>query len=394
MSRDDLLIVGSGRWARVVAHAAMNGLAAIGRVVFLSPSNAAGLSQWASQAGLSPRVHAVTKWRDVDPGRIRFCVVANAAREHAGTARSALEAGIATLVEKPLVLSSADLVELIALADRQQLRLGASNVFLFARYLHRFAGILANTRPIGARLTWQDATGEIRYGERKAFDPTISVMTDVLPHALAILQVILAEQQFAIGGLSLDRGGATVRISLAMGTGRGEIILSRNASRRVRHIEVDDGASTLSLDFPEEPAKIKYDDGRVEEIPGSDGVSTPLVQMLRSFESSLNGPLDDRLTPARMAPAYRLIDEARERYWSAQSDWLCHHLTGATPEGDDDIRYFLRETAHLCGATSQIDEAKITIACRQLDRENHDVLIKRLRNDSRAALMHVVRDIR
>jgi hypothetical protein len=67
-----------------------------------------------------------------------------------------------------------------------------SLTFLHCSYVDRFAKAIGadGERLKHLKLDWADPVTEIRYGDRKSYDPGISVAQDVVPHVWAILSQI------------------------------------------------------------------------------------------------------------------------------------------------------------------------------------------------------------
>jgi predicted dehydrogenase len=100
MRETTVLIVGGGRWARVVLDALIECGVPPEDVGVVSPRHAAGVREW---LGSRTPALGVPVWDDLEVAlsarRWSAAVVANLPAEHVRTARVLLKSGVATLVE-------------------------------------------------------------------------------------------------------------------------------------------------------------------------------------------------------------------------------------------------------------------------------------------------------
>ena len=184
--RDTLALVGGGRWARVIASVLADLELPFATVVVVSRSNAAILTQMFSASRFARFVVVPTIEEALNRFGLGAAIIANAARAHVASAERMIGAGIPVLIEKPAALSVNDGRRLLQMADRNGVCAMPSLSFLHCSYLDRFAEVLGShaEKITSLRLEWSDPLAEIRYGERKSYDPGISVAQDVVPACL------------------------------------------------------------------------------------------------------------------------------------------------------------------------------------------------------------------
>ena len=182
-------------------------------------------------------------------------IIANAARSHGETAQQLIVQGAHLLIEKPVVLTSQEAEHLVTLA-RQAMRVVLPGLsYRFCSYLHHFAQQIAALESVsGFDLHWSDPAGEMRYGEQKPYDASITVADDVMPHIWTILSVIFPGTTFTTANCKATRGGKAAAFTLAGGGMKGTVTIERDSDQRRRLIRLRAGAAEpASLDFAVEP---------------------------------------------------------------------------------------------------------------------------------------------
>ncbi len=310
MSLGHVAIVGGGRWARVIASVLTESVSGEHTVSLHTRRGFEACVAWAGARG-DPRLRVERDWPIDRPDAV---VVANAARDHLAAAERAVEAGLPVLVEKPLGLDAARADALVSRARELGVTLAAGHVFLFAPLLAVFAErVAARGGPRAMALTWTDPAAEVRCGERKSCDASISVVEDVLAHAHSIgwaASGALGTIDGADGPVSLTRDGKEARLTLRFDGVPLALTLAREAPARARRLEVTLADGQASIDFTVEPGTIVEDGAPVSvEVLRSPG---PLARMLGHFlHAAAGAPLDPRLDPAVGLRACALIAQAR-----------------------------------------------------------------------------------
>lgn len=356
---DQVVILGGGRWARVMTEVVCNLLPGDTPLTVCSPRGVDALTAWAVERGLDGRISVAGQWPEaLVPGRTAV-IVANAARDHAAAGRWALERGAAVLVEKPLAVSRQQARDLADLANRQGRLLAAAHVLRFTRYLTTFARMLPPWEGIcSATLEWVDAVGERRYGEAKLYDPSVPVFMDCVPHAVSVLQSIFGVLPEPAALPIVEAGGARVTVSLSTGGRTCHVIVQRNGPHRLRRLTVRTASDTALLDFSTEPGVIRLGKKEVCADPYWDVAPRPLASMLKAFlVAAAGGELDSRLNLDTALTACAITEAVTPAYQAALLPWLRDRLLSA--QGlDDDVEYALAE---LLQADGRLADAELTM---------------------------------
>ena len=211
-----IAIIGSGRWARVIAQTLCALPGVDHQILMFSRSQVAGLSDWIKSQGLTERISAEPGWPDFgrrfgfrggnrrEPRKRprRRCFRCRSARDCRRLSRSRWRAARAR---------SSDLAEL---ATRNATMLAASHVLLFARYVDAFASLVGSSGKIKSiEVAWSDPAREIRYGELKSYDPSLPIIDDILPHVVPLV-LRLGVESLTPAAVGVSRGGAQVDMDL------------------------------------------------------------------------------------------------------------------------------------------------------------------------------------
>ncbi len=284
-SCDAVVVVGGGRWADIWCRV-VSGAVPDAQIHQISPSlhRRAGSSERgpAVVAGpphrlLWPTVASAlagTGIRHRSPGSV-VAVVANAPADHGTVARSLIEAGVPTLVEKPFTLDLAEAVTLVDLAAAREVPLLVDHELLLASYLHQVRTIRGQGAVDADRveIEWHDVEREIRHEMLKAPDPSVSVVADLLPHVLSMARVAVGSGRLQLSAVSSDDGGRRARVDLSCGATPITVSLDRRAPTASRRLLIRSGADRIELDFTGEPGVIKVNgrtvaaDGRWDHEP-------------------------------------------------------------------------------------------------------------------------------
>lgn len=348
-------VIGGGRWARTIALVLGTMPGRSDRITVHSPGNSEGVRAWIEQRRLGDRIKAAAAWPAFETGRERpdAVVVANRARDHFAAAAAALQAGIPSLVEKPISLARSQIENLCEIARANGTVFQASQVFLFARYFETYCTSVAGLgRVHSLRFVWTDGASDVRRGEAKSYDPAVTVFDDVLPHIVPMIAQ-LNFRDFSLGSLDVQQGGARLAVE-AQSEGRPIcLIMARNGQARRRQIEVVAEAGSATLDFSDEPGFIDVSGVRENGDPLWNSAPRPLTAMLSAFVAAANGAaLDGRLSPSRAVAAANLAENIRGRYFAYQAEWLEKRLGEPL---DPSLRYALIELS------SDADRAADTI---------------------------------
>lgn len=350
MPAGKIAVIGGGRWARTIVVVLDELLPNKTAISMHSPSNADGLRNWIQNTGIN-RVEVANQWpKYSDHDRTDAVIVANAARFHFSATVLALLAGIPTLVEKPFTLTASDANLLVNMMKQLNVPLCAGHVLSFARYMQTFSDNITSCGSVKKiNFTWSDPATEIRHGEHKRYDPSISAIHDIFPHILSFLRAITTDI-ISYEGVMFERGGAKIKLDLLAGNVLCAVNLERNAPSRCRLIQVETSDGLQVLDFTTEPGCIRAGDHEKVGDPQWSRAPGPLRSMLESFLAiAATGKCNDtRLSPLLGLEACRFTDLAVADYRTGLVTWLCSRRKQKL---DEDLRYALTELiqcSHYC----------------------------------------------
>lgn len=275
---------------------------------------------WIDERGYAATVELVESppaYDRLSPGPV---IVINAARDHEAAATSALCAGHAVLVEKPMAMSAAGARRLIDAARHGHVRLASSGILLFADYMQDFARLAKRQDAWSSvSIEWTDPAAESRYGEDKTYDAGLPVIADVGAHIVAILELLLPGVEPALDAVDVQQGGMKVALDLRLGDLPCRVVVGRNQAARCRRVAVRQSDATLELDFTREPGTVCHRDRQWSADPAWSGKPSPLTRQIRSF---LSGGADERISPALGLKSCRLVDACLDAYDIAQKQWI------------------------------------------------------------------------
>lgn len=388
-----LIVVGGGRWARVLVETLDRLVPSQVAILLCSRHGREASAAWSKQRGLAGRVRLLDEFpAECDP-RSTAAIVANAARDHRAATERALRTGIPVLVEKPVALSQADAQALVRLAQQQDMPLAAAQVFLFASYFENFARCVRLSGPVeSVQVTWTDPVAEVRYGEQKRYDAGVPVFCDWLPHLVPLLGVVCPGEIGHCEVVDVRRGGAAVTLVLKGPHVVCTAQLERNAERRRREVVVRTDAETHTLDFATEPGMIISGGRTVSGDSGWERAPRPLARLLEAFlVLASGGPPDSRLDMEYSLRSCRLVDVAMPAYRAAVLRWLAPRIANPALE-EADVRYALCEMLQTEG---RLETAELERGIRALKAEfasaNGARLIEELtRSDEPAQVLETI----
>jgi len=330
-----VVVLGGGRWARVLTGVICDLVPPGSRVDVCSPGGWRSVMAWAQGHGLADRIH-VSPTRVVarEPGRT-VAIVACAARDHPKAATLALEYSAGVLVEKPFALTEAAAIRVAHEASSRAVLVGPAQVLRFTRYLDSFQRrVNAAGAVTRAALAWWDEAGEMRYGETKSYDSSIPVFADTLPHVIAVLESVFSECPERLELRSVDDGGAKVELALQFGRFECVAVVARGRSERRRRLDVSAGGRALSIDWTDEPGVIQDQDRMVSADPDWANGPRPLASMLTAFfQVSLSGTEDPRFSLESAFCSARLIESAQHQYRPRIIRWIAAALGAMSGKG-------------------------------------------------------------
>ena len=148
-----------------------------------------------------PAATATRSYEELLASDVRAVVIATAVPTHYPLAKQALEAGKHVFVEKPFTSSSQQADELIELAARKNLKIMVDHTFLFSGAVRKIRELVDGG--VLGPLYYFDST-RVNLG---LFQHDVSVVWDLAPHDLSIMDYIITERPEAVvatGGQHLN----------------------------------------------------------------------------------------------------------------------------------------------------------------------------------------------
>ena len=336
---DNILIIGGGRWARVITETLCRLVPSRVRVYIYSYHNIKLMTEWASGKHFEVEVQ-VSSDMNYFPSDSIAVIVANAVRDHEKAVEWAIHAGLPVMVEKPITLSYRASYRLYHLACSQKNLLVASHVF----FITKFSSLITQNHIIQSiRMTWVDAQYEVRYGEKKEYDSSIPIFVDCLPHILSIISTLTDKLPERCEELKFYKGGSHLELKFMCGEVPCEVLVMRNGEKRERNIEVMSSGKKLFLNFTEESGIIfsGFDKLHTDLIPKFQ--DSPLAQMLKMFlQAAAGGNIDARLSFNIGLHVNQIIDQTLSMYKKKMSEWLVKSFE-LPMQNDGDLRYAVTE---------------------------------------------------
>jgi hypothetical protein len=337
-------LLGGGRWARTHATVLCRVLPPMSEVLWVSRHNRSVLSNFLEESSFPPDVRFTLLERreeafSRDP---EAAIVATAPHLHFEDAMAALKRGVSVLVEKPLVLEEAHAQALVELANRNRLALGVGLTMMSTSYLPHFASKIQQRAVTHLRLRWFDPPFEIRGGEAKAADLTVSKVHDIFPHLWSILKVLRPSGDFGRFEVEPGQDGALSVRSLWGGTPV-QLAFGRRGERRERLVEADfaDGGSA-KLDFATEPGTVVVDGKARAPDPSWERTRRPLATELGSFlRAARDGSRDWPLAASRCIGSVRGAVALNEVAQGAEAAALARCIAAHPGEGDAKVAAWL-----------------------------------------------------
>lgn len=295
ITEKNVLIMGGGRWARVIIQVILDLLPVTSKVLIFSLKNSQSMSEWTVDRKMEARTQVVNDLAKVESKNIKAVIVANAASDHEKSTEWAIQNKLPVLVEKPITLSANATKRLMLLADKENTIYAAAHVFRFARYLENFGVILKGETIKRIQIQWMDLKAEMRHGERKSYDPSLPIHKDVLPHLFSILATLNLPLPEKIKEINWNEKKTEIEIHCLSFDMDYKFLLTRDGFERQRIIQVETNTHTLKLDFSKEPGFIMNGESKVTADRDWDTKMRPLATMLSTFLNSISlGKLDSR----------------------------------------------------------------------------------------------------
>lgn len=307
-----LVIVGGGRWGRTWASVVSQARGSADGIVMVTRNDPADLSKWLSSQGILGSVPVAPSVSEgVALVHAELAVVASRPRDHLADGLAALSGGAHVLVEKPLCSEAASAHRLLTEATRQNRKVAIGTEFSFLPVFHQCAAMLSIgcDDPLDVTLRWDDPPGEVRYGATKARHAEVSLLSDLLPHAVSVFAILCGGSMRLIEAEE-DRVAASGRLLLASGDKRSfQFVCNARATRRTRFLEIVTDRHVARIDFASSAAKV-FVDG--QELPQQDdliGLTSSLRLELGAFIGEVTGCCSASAITSNLPTQVRLAEE-------------------------------------------------------------------------------------
>ena len=286
-----LVIFGAGRWGRVWAGVAAGARGSGEGVALIARSNLDDTLAWqagnARLAGAVVTSDAEAALRDLGAGG--SALIASRPGDHIRDLEMCLRAGVPSLVEKPFSADPAASARLAQRAADAGLVFGLGVEFSLLPELHALGEVLGSWSGT-ATLHWEDPDAEVRHGHVKRTHDEISLLDDILPHALSIFGVIAGNEPDWRMEQASERGVRSGQLSLREGERTFRLFASKAMPERTRRLEIEcrDGRNFV-LDFAKAPARLARAGQAVALEPRFNALSSTLRLELGAWFRALDG---------------------------------------------------------------------------------------------------------
>lgn len=305
-----VVIVGAGRWARVVATELARAALPDVAIRMHSRSHADSLCAWVQAQESGVAVSSGWPPPAAETGTTAVVVV-NAAADHLVAARWAIGQGCPVLVEKPMAASAPHAQQIVMAAKEAGVLLAASNVFLFHPGIEEWCTRIGQAGPIASvQVCWTDPSVDFRHGGIKRHDPSLSVLQDWGPHIIPLLMQLAKAEAIVPREVAWRNGRDAVSVVAEAGGVMCQLHLDRKGESRLRRIGVvGRGGESHQLDYSGDPPVGTIRGEACQLPPAATAGEGPVLTMLRAFlASACEGAIDPRLDPELAVGACAFAD--------------------------------------------------------------------------------------
>lgn len=272
-----VVILGAGRWGRVLASVISNARGHTDNMMIVSRSNPLSTKEWlhnhSSMSGLKVReniLDAISYFND-NCNEPPLFIVASRPSQHSADVLSLTSYNVPIMVEKPVAEKGEKVSKLINQhSESFTSTLSVGIEFSLSPVFHYVSSIVKNNIQ-SMFLYWHDSQGEMRYGEVKRCHEEVHVLDDIIYHAMSIFRIFTKE---GINGFSVIN--ATLHSNRLKGTiklGSDGIICQVNADQkakeRVRMLVIGTiGGDEIAINFSDKNPVVRFS-GKVLRLPQS-----------------------------------------------------------------------------------------------------------------------------
>lgn len=323
-----LLLIGGGRWARVYLSLLSRLALPITKIAIISKHGGDSIDAALSEANTHctiPLVRAATLDDGLTLANVSGAIVVNTARAHVRTALTLIDRKIPVLLEKPVALTLPEAEQLVYASTANKTVLMPGLVLDFCDYLYEFAQAARDTLEAvqSIEIRWSDPVGELRYGEAKSFDASISAVEEIAPHVATLLSIVAGGSDHSVHEATFARGGLLVALTGQWNDIPLAVSLERQAVKRERIVILRDvRGKQVELDFSIEPGTIKTGSNSRSGSANWSQQPRPLSQQLSKFIDIMHGsPRQSDIEAIRTTTAFTV--RAAQLVRESQRRWLC-----------------------------------------------------------------------
>lgn len=344
MFPDHLVIIGGGRWARVYIETIIKIVPSDTLISIYSEKNVKGMNAWAKKLCLQNRIRISNKLPYFKKNKNNAVIISNAAKDHARFVRWGIKKKARILVEKPLALDFNIAGQLVELAKKDNVYLASAHVFNFSESIKSLKNLLGKDDCIKSiNITWTDCTSEVRYGDKKTFDPSLTVLEDIFPHIFSIFNVFtkIKKWTYKSGNLKFLRGGSKLKASLLINNILCSFEIARNSNARKRIIKIFTNRGFIQLNFSGEK-DIFYSDYLKNNLKDTGGVGSLSRMINYFFKYGTHQKVKNLLDVRESLLAIKIIECISIDYYLSKNCWLAKEIL-KNDKKNINILYALRE---------------------------------------------------
>ena len=181
--KKNIIIVGGGRWARIILNEILENFPNINKI-YIVTKNSEFLLNFSKTKKKKLFLKKSLNFKEIS--KINFAIVANKNRDHFLTTNKLLKKKIKILVEKPLVENINHFYQLKNNSNKNQIFV--SSPFFFSYYFYYIKKNFLKEANYQVNIEWHDQINEVRNGIKKKHDFGINYLNDTIYHLFGILK--------------------------------------------------------------------------------------------------------------------------------------------------------------------------------------------------------------
>ena len=187
--QNEILIVGSGRWTRVLLSEIKKNFPIVSCIYILT-SNKNNIEEWIQKKKIK-KIIFVKNISLLSKYKINKVIIANSNKDHFKFTKFFLIKKYDVLVEKPLLINLRQYNSLVKLSKKNQVNLHISMQFIFSKFFGILNKKINKNNIKEINFEWCDKPNEKRDGLIKKHDLEINYIEDIIYHIFSILNNLL-----------------------------------------------------------------------------------------------------------------------------------------------------------------------------------------------------------